>query len=121
MEHIVYKEINGYFIPLLAVPESNRTTGHWGRIRLKYLKEHRPIVFTQRLLSGKLQEHLADVNEQAMARETILIEQMKKAEGVTEELKARDQMEWIRRMNSISICARECIMAELIYEAKDLY
>lgn len=116
MEHINYKEINGYFIPMLAAPESNRTIGRWGRIRLNYLKEHRPTLFSQLLLSGKLQEHLADVDEQAVIREQFLIEQMKKAEGVTEKLKARDQMEWVRRMNSIAVRARECIMAELIYE-----
>lgn len=68
-ERITYKEINGYFIPMLAVPESGRTIGYWGRIRLKYLKEHRPIIFSQLLLSGKLQEHLANVNEQAAIRE----------------------------------------------------
>ena len=116
MEHITYKEINGYFIPMLTVPKSNRSIGRWGRMRLKYLKEHCPIVFSQLLLSGKLQEHLADVDEQAVIREQFLIEQMKKAESVTEELKARDQMEWVRRMNSIAVRARECIMAELIYE-----
>lgn len=116
MERINYREINGYFIPMLTVPESSRIIGRWGRMRLKYLKEHCPIVFSQLLLSGKLQEHLADVDEQAVARETLLIEQMKLTEGVTEEMKERDQMEWVRRMNSIAVRVRECIMAELIYE-----
>lgn len=116
MERIAYEEINGYFIPMLAAPESNSTIGRWGRMRLKYLKEYRPIVFSQLLLSGKLQEHLADVNEQAVIREQVLIEQMRMTEGLTEEMKARDQMEWICRMNSIAVRVRECIMAELIYE-----
>lgn len=116
MERINYREINGYFIPMLSVPEEERTIGRWGRMRLKCLKEHRPIVFSQLLLSGKLQEHLADVDEQAAARETLLIEQMKKAKGVTEELKARDQMEWVRRMNTIAARARENVAAEIIFE-----
>lgn len=115
MERINYKEINGYFIPMLSVPEEERTIRRWGRMRLKYLKEHRPIVFSQLLLSGKLQEHLADVDEQAVARETLLIEQMKKTEGVTEEMKTRNQMEWVRRMNSIAVRARESVIAEIIY------
>ena len=116
MERINYKEINGYFIPLLAVPEEERTIGRWGRMRLKYLKEHRPIIYSHLLLSGKLQEHLSAVNEQAVIREQVMIERMKRAEGITEDMKERDQMEWVRRMNSIAVRVRECIMAALIYE-----
>lgn len=116
MERIVYKEIKGYFIPMLSVSEEERTIGRWGRMHVNYLKEHRPIVFSQLLLSGKLQKHLADINEQAVIKEQLLIDQMKRDESVTEEMKERDQMEWVRRMNSITVRARECIMAELIYE-----
>jgi len=116
MERIVYKEINEYFIPMLSVQqEEERTIGRWGRMRLKYLKEHRPIVFSQLLLSGKLQEHLADINEQAVIREQFLIEQMKRAEGITEEMKEVDQREWIYRMNNICNHAEENIKSERIY------
>lgn len=115
MERINYRRINGYYFPILLVPEEERTIGRWGRMRLKHLKEHRPIIYSHLLLSGKLQEHLADLDEQVVARETLLIEQMKKAEGVTEELKARDQMEWVRRMNNICNRAEENIKSEMIY------
>lgn len=116
MERINYREINGYFIPILSMPEEERIIGCWGRMRLKYLKEQRPIIYSHLLLSGKLQEHLADINELAVIREQFLIEQLKEAEGITEEMKELDQREWIRRMNSIAARVREWIMLETIFE-----
>lgn len=116
MERIAYKEINGYFIPLLTAPERNCSIGIWGRMRLKYLKEHRPILFSQLLLSGNLQEHLVAVDEQARSREQLLIEQLKRTENITEELKERCQLEWICRVNSIDERVKEIVTSEIVFE-----
>lgn len=85
-------------------------------MRRNYLKEHRPILFSRLLLSGKLQEHLAVVDEQARSRERLLIEQMKKSEGVSEALKEQCQLEWVCRMSSIDSRVKEMIMTEIVFE-----
>ena len=82
----------------------------------EYLKEHRPILFNDLILSGQLWTYLADLNEQAQERLSVIVEQMKEAEGVTEDLKAADQMEWVRRMNSIHNRIEEMLFSELIYD-----
>ena len=88
----------------------------WGRKRLAYLKEHRPVLYNRLVLRCKLHSHLADVNEQATERLDRLIEQMAKAEGVNERLKIKDQMLWVARMNNIRNRAEEIIHVELIYD-----
>ena len=98
---IEYVLVGDYYIPQLELPTENRPIGQWGRQRKNYLRENRPALYNQLILTGKLQTHLADVNEQAEERLERIIDQMAQAEGVTEELKARDQMEWVRQMNSI--------------------
>ena len=112
---IDYVLVGDYYLPRLELPKEDRPIGRWGRMRKSYLRDHRPIVYNQLVLTGKLQTHLADVNEQAEDRLDRIIEQMARAEGITEELKATDQMEWVRRMNSIRDRAEEIILAELIY------
>ena len=112
---IEYVLVGDYYIPQLELPTENRPIGRWGRLRKNYLREHRPVLYNQLILSGELQTHLADVNEQAEERLDRIINQMAQAEGVTEELKARDQMEWVRQMDSIRHRAEEIIQAELIY------
>ena len=112
---IDYVLVGDYYIPQLELPKEDRPIGRWGRLRKTYLRDHRPVLYNQLILTGKLWTHLADLNEQAEGRLERFIDQMAQAEGVTEELKARDQMEWVRQMDSIRHRAEEIIQAELIY------
>lgn len=112
---IDYVLVGDYYIPMLTLPEENRPIGRWGRMHQKYLKENRPGYYSSLLLTGKLWTYLADLDEQAQERLDRIVEQMKAAEGVTEELKADDQLEWVRCCNSIRIRAEEIIREELIY------
>ena len=103
-------------IPFLTLSsEEQRPIGKWGRMHRDYLKEYRPILFNDLILSGQLWTYLADLNEQAQERLSVIVEQMKEAEGVTEDLKAADQMAWVGAMNSIRNRAEEIILRELIY------
>ena len=111
-----YIRAGDYFIPDLEPPEEPRPIGKWGRMRREYLKEHKPIQYNCLLLSGKLWTHLADLNEQAQDRLDRIIEQMKTAEGITEDLKANDPMAWVGAMNNIRNRAEEIILQKLIYE-----
>ena len=113
---IDYALVGDYYIPKLELPKEDRPIGRWGRLRKTYLRDHRPVLYNQLILSGELWTHLADLNEQAEERLDRIIDQMVQAEGVTEELKARDQMEWVRQMNSIRHRAEEIIQTELIYD-----
>ena len=110
-----YIRVGDYFIPDLEPPEEPRPIGKWGRMRREYLKEHKPIQYNCLLLSGKLWTHLADLNEQAQDRLDRIIEQMKTAEGITEDLKANDPMAWVGAMNNIRNRAEEIILQKLIY------
>ena len=112
---IQYIRVGDYFIPDLRLPEESRPIGKWGRMHREYLREHKPIQYNCLLLSGKLWTHLADLNEQAQDRLEQMIDQMKMAEGVTEELKAADPMAWVGAMNNIRNRAEEIILQELIY------
>ena len=113
--NIEYIRCGDYFIPDLKLPEENRPIGKWGRMHREYLKEHRPILYSELILSGKLWTHLADLNQQAQERLETIIDQLKAAEDITEELKARDQMAWVQRMNNIRSRAEEIIREEMIY------
>ena len=104
-----------YYIPDLKLPEENRPIGRYGRLHREYLKQEHPARYSSLILTGKLWTYLADLNEQAEERLDLIIEQMKSAEGVTEELKARNQLEWVGRMNNIRSRAEEIINSELIY------
>ena len=110
-----YIRSGDYFIPNLTLPEETRPIGKWGRMHREYLKEHKPIQYNCLLLSGKLWTYLADLNEQAQNRLERIIDQMKTAEGVTEELKAADPMAWVGAMNNIRASAEEIIREELIF------
>ena len=102
------------YLPDLELPEESRPIGRWGRLHKAYLKNHRPILYQSLLLSGKLYTVLADLNEQATERCSCMIRQMAEAEGITEELKAREPMRWVQAMNSIRSRAEEIIQAEMI-------
>ena len=112
---IDYVLVGDYYIPMLTLPEENRPIGRWGQMHQKYLKENRPGYYSSLLLTGKLWTYLADLDEQAQERLDRIVEQMQAAEGVTEELKAAGQLEWVRRCNSIRSRAEEIVRAELIY------
>lgn len=112
-----YTMVNGYYLPNLtaAAPAEQHPTGRWGRLHKMYLKEQHPIRYNQLLLSGVLGSYLAKLDKQAEEQLALTIRQMQEAEGVTEALKAADQLEWVRRMNSIRNRAEEIIKTELIF------
>ncbi len=112
---IDYVLVGDYYIPMLTLPEENRPIGRWGRMHQRYLKENHPGYYSSLILTGKLWTYLADLDEQAQEQLDRIAEQMQAAEGVTEELKADDQLEWVRRCNSIQSRAEEIVRAELIY------
>ena len=114
MEQITYIKTGDYYIPDWKLSEEHRPIGRWGRMHRDYLKEHHPVVFNQLVLSGNLWTYLADINEQAQQRMEVLIKQMMATEGVTEELKETNQMDWVRRMNSLQNQAEKIIACELI-------
>lgn len=105
-----------YYLPDLELSDADKTPiGHYGRMRMTYLLEHRPGLYTRLLLSGKLYNHLSEIDQTCQDRLDRMIPQMAKAEGVNEALKAYDPMAWVGRMNSIHHRAEETILAELIY------
>ena len=112
-----YTMVNGYYLPNLTVaaPTEQHPTGRWGRLHKTHLKEHHPIRYNQLLLSGELGSYLAKLDKQAEEQLALIIWQMQEAEGVDEALKAADQLEWVRRMNSIRNRAEEIIKTELIF------
>ena len=112
-----YTLVNDHYLPNLTVAASaeQHPTGRWGRLHKKYLEEHHPVRYNQLVLSGELGGYLDTLDEQADEQFALIIRQMQEAEGVTEALKAADQLEWVRRMNSIRSCAEEIIKSELIF------
>jgi len=113
---LTYRRCGDYFLPNIGIPaEDMRPLGKYGRMRLRYLREYRPLLFNQLLLSGKLMAHLHRIDKACQERMELLIPQMKVSEGVTEELKAADQMEWLCRMNSIHHRIEEILFDELVY------
>ena len=117
-----YTQNGDVLLPNLSIGvEEQRPIGKYGRMRKRYLKEQHPVIFSKLLLSGKLYAHLLKIDEACEGRMELLILQMAKSEGVTEALKAADQMEWVRRMNSIRSRVEEIVLHELVYteEAED--
>ncbi len=113
---ITYTRQGDYYLPDLRLPEQdNRPIGIWEQRRRHYLKEHHKILYYNLLTSCKLHNHLADINEEAKEMLIRLVKQMAEKEGVTEQLKADDQMLWVKRMNCIHNRAEEIIMNEIIY------
>ena len=115
-QEITYTVMNGYFIPNLALPEqSEGDIGKYGRARLAFLQEHKSVLHMHMMTQGTLWEHLLKIQQTADERMERIVEQMVAAQGVTEDLKSRDQMLWVGRMNNIRACADEIIRNELIY------
>ena len=112
-----YRREGDYLIPNLTLPDTgDNQIGKYGRMRRSYLKEHRPILYTNLLTSGTLHRHLAEIDQACNERMEIIVSAMAKQEDVTETLKASAQMEWVRRMNSIRSLAEEIVLTELVYE-----
>lgn len=122
MEKYIYDEKNGlhyelvgdYYLPLLTVPEVP-PIGIWGQRRQQYLREHRPVIYNSMLLSDKLFPHLAEVDQQATDMHERLMKQLAAQAGITEQLKAQDQMLWVQQMNAIDSQVREIVNTELIF------
>ena len=121
MEQYIYDESNGlwyecdgdFYIPCLKLPETN--IGIWGERYLTYIREHKNLLHTKLMVNGTLYDHLGEINQQAEEMFSELVNQMKTNEGITEQLKADNQLEWVRRMNNIRHRANEIIYNELIY------
>ena len=111
-----YNRHGDYFLPDLGLTEAEqRPVGKYGRMRLRYLEEHRPGLHTRLLLSGRLMEHLQGIDRTCQERLEHLTRQMQAQEGVTEELKAMNQMEWVQRMNAIHHQIEEILLTELVF------
>ena len=123
MAKTIFKEMGGryekqgdYFIPCVTLPaEKEQPIGLFGRRHLRYLKEYRRVTYINLLTSGRLNTYLAEIDKQAQERFEQLIEDMKRAQGITEQLKAENALEWVGRMNNIRACAREIVEREIIY------
>jgi len=118
----IFEQIGGtytlqgdYRLPNLTLPAEERHIGVWGQRRLRYLKQHRKVLYYNLLTSGKLHSHLADVEEQAQELFSRLVKEYAEKEGMTEQLKSTDQMKWVGKMNAIRNAATEIINRELIY------
>ncbi|HJB26598.1 MAG TPA: TnpV protein [Firmicutes bacterium] len=125
MAKTIFEEMGGayvrqgdYLLPCLSLPaeKENKPIGVWGQRHLRYLKQHRKALYTNLLTSGKLNSYLADIDKQAEDMFSRLVKQLTEREGVTEQIKAENQMEWVGRMNNIRSKAMEIVTAELIYQ-----
>ncbi len=123
MKKQIYDEKNGmsytlhgdYYLPDLVLNEEEPTYGKYGMLRKQFLKEHRSARYQYLLLTGKLNEHLNQTDQEAREQVETLMEQMTEKQGVTEELKAQDQMKWVRLMNNIKVSAEEIILKNMVY------
>ena len=123
MEKHIYDEKNGlsytlcgdYYLPDLVLNEEEPIYGKYGMLRKQFLKEHRSAKYQYLLLTGKLTEHLNQIDQEARKQVEILMEQMVKKQGATEELKAQDQMKWVGLMNNIKVSAEEIILKNMVY------
>ena len=114
---ITYSKYGDYYLPDLVVSDEEPTTyGRFGRMRLRYLKEHRRVLYINLLTSGKLTQHLNTVDRQSREMLELLVKQMAQAQGITEQLKAEDQMAWVGAMNNIRSAAEEVVMQEIMFE-----
>ena len=124
MDKYIYDDKNGlwyellgdYYIPCLILPaEKEQPIGLWGQRHKRYLQEHKRVLYITLLTSGKLNSYLSDIDKQAQERFERLIEDMKRAQGITEQLKSENQLLWVQRLNNIRACAMEIVNEEIIY------
>ena len=118
MANITYRQVNDYMIPNLRLPpeETAICLGKWGMMHKDYLQKHNPVLFTTLLTQGTLYQHCAQIDTQAQQMFTPLVAKMIKTENITEELKEKNQLEWVRRMNSIEAKAREIVCHDIIFK-----
>lgn len=112
---LTYALHGDYYLPLIEALQDGRPIGKYGRMRKKYLKEHHPVLYNQLVFTGKLQEHLIEVNECCIRMKQMLVAETAKKQGVTEKLKAKDQLAWVGRMNNIDSSVEEFILSEYVY------
>ena len=124
MDKYIYDDKNGlwyelqgnFYIPCLILPtEKEQPIGLWGQRHKRYLQEHKRVLYITLLTSGKLNSYLSDIDKQAQERFERLIEDMKRAQGITEQLKSENQLLWVQRLNNIRACAMEIVNEEIIY------
>ena len=116
MNSLTYQRSGDYLIPNLTLGEMHATPlTKYGRMRKKYLREQKPILYNHLILSGKLQQHLLEIQEAAQNRVDQMVSEMEKSSGVTEALKAQNEMDWVRQMNMLKMQAEETILAEMIF------
>ena len=124
MEKYIYNNSNGlwyelhgdYYMPCLVIPEEEvHTIGIWGRKHQQYLREHRPIIYSNLILSGKLYSYLADIDTQARNKLDLLVIQLAEKEGINDQLKEQNQLAWVRAMNNFRNRAEEIVLKELIF------
>ena len=113
---ISYTLHGDFYLPDIKPAEENITLSKWGLMHKTYLEKHKKVLFSSLLIQGKLYQHCAEVEKQANEMYDLLIEQMREAEGVTEQLKEQDQLEWVQKMGNIQQQARELVCSELIYK-----
>jgi hypothetical protein len=112
---VTYTNHEGFYLPNLTLPRKEEASfGRYGRLRLKYLKEHRKVLYINLLTSGELTRHLNEVDRQAQEMLELLVKQMAQAQRITEQLKVEDQMAWVGAMNNICSVAEEIVICELV-------
>lgn len=123
MEKFIYDESNGlwyelqgdYYIPCITLPQENLPIGVWGQLHLRYIRDHRKLFYTSLLVGGTLNSYLEQIDASAGEMFDRLVHQMTAQQGITEQLKAQNQIEWVHRMNAIRNSAREIVNAEVIF------
>ncbi len=113
---ITYTNHEGFCLPNLTLPrKEDASFGRYGRLRLKYLKDHRRVLYINLLTAGELAQHLSEVDQQAQEMLELLVRQMAQEQGITEQMKAEDQMAWVGAMNNVRSAAEEVVMREVVF------
>ena len=113
---ITYTNHEGFCLPNLTLPrKEDASFGRYGRLRLKYLKDHRRVLYINLLTAGELAQHLSEVDQQAQEMLELLVRQMAQEQGITEQMKAEDQMTWVGAMNNVRSAAEEVVMREVVF------
>lgn len=113
---VTYTNHEGFYLPNLTLPrKEDASFGRYGRLRLKYLKDHRRVLYINLLTAGELAQHLSEVDQQAQEMLELLVRQMAQEQGITEQMKAEDQMAWVGAMNNVRSAAEEVVMREVVF------
>lgn len=115
MGEITYRQAGDYLAPEITITEQTRPVGQYGRMRMRFLRAHRPVLYSSLTLNEKLHPHLLEIEDEANLRLEQMMREMAKAEGITERMKAADPMRWVGEMNNLKARAEEIILAEVVY------